>query len=97
MPMTNINMSQQQSFSMTNISNIPQNTSQLNPQQNSTNQSNMSSNNQSNQLSTFPHSAPDFNLDFLENLPAGDTNNFSAQELLNSLDSDPSFNIQDIL
>ncbi|XP_076626130.1 neurogenic protein mastermind isoform X1 [Colletes latitarsis] len=40
--------------------------------------------------------AADFSLEFLENLPAGDTSNFSAQELLNSLDSTASFNL-DIL
>lgn len=40
--------------------------------------------------------AADFSLEFLENLPAGDTSNFSAQELLNSLDSTGGFNL-DIL
>ncbi|XP_011862346.1 PREDICTED: neurogenic protein mastermind-like [Vollenhovia emeryi] len=40
--------------------------------------------------------APDFTLEFLENLPTGDTSNFSAQELLNSLDSTAGFNL-DIL
>lgn len=40
--------------------------------------------------------AADFSLEFLENLPAGDTSNFSAQELLNSLDSTAGFNL-DIL
>ncbi|XP_078051979.1 neurogenic protein mastermind isoform X3 [Augochlora pura] len=40
--------------------------------------------------------AADFSLEFLENLPTGDTSNFSAQELLNSLDSTASFNL-DIL
>lgn len=42
---------------------------------------------------TFP--ANDFSLEFLENLPA-DGANFSAQDLLNSLDHEH-FNIQDIL
>ncbi|XP_031772520.1 LOW QUALITY PROTEIN: neurogenic protein mastermind-like [Apis florea] len=40
--------------------------------------------------------AADFSLEFLENLPTGDTSNFSAQELLNSLDSTGGFNL-DIL
>nr|XP_012140842.1 PREDICTED: neurogenic protein mastermind-like isoform X2 [Megachile rotundata] len=40
--------------------------------------------------------AADFSLEFLENLPTGDTSNFSAQELLNSLDSTAGFNL-DIL
>ncbi|XP_029157319.1 neurogenic protein mastermind-like [Nylanderia fulva] len=40
--------------------------------------------------------ANDFSLEFLENLPTGDTSNFSAQELLNSLDSTAGFNL-DIL
>lgn len=40
--------------------------------------------------------AADFSLEFLENLPTGDTSSFSAQELLNSLDSTAGFNL-DIL
>lgn len=42
---------------------------------------------------------PDFSLEFLENLPTGDSSHFSAaaQELLNSLDSGTTFNLQDIL
>lgn len=39
--------------------------------------------------------ATDFSLEFLEGLPTGDTSNFSAQELLNSLDS--GFNLDNIL
>ncbi|XP_044730690.1 neurogenic protein mastermind isoform X2 [Chrysoperla carnea] len=105
---TNINMSQQQSFTMSNT-NIhqqqPQQQSNNSQQMATTNQSSNNSssssvvnatNNQNNNLSNFPQSAPDF-IDFLDNLPAGDTNNFSAQDLLNSLDSDPGFNLQDIL
>ncbi|EZA51153.1 hypothetical protein X777_10278 [Ooceraea biroi] len=41
--------------------------------------------------------AADFSLEFLENLPTGDTSNFSAQELLNSLDSTAGFNLDNIL
>lgn len=41
--------------------------------------------------------AADFSLEFLENLPTGDTSNFSAQELLNSLDSAAGFNLDNIL
>ncbi|XP_014478883.1 PREDICTED: neurogenic protein mastermind isoform X4 [Dinoponera quadriceps] len=41
-------------------------------------------------------SATDFSLEFLETLPTADTSNFSAQELLNSLDSTAAFNL-DIL
>lgn len=37
--------------------------------------------------------AADFSLEFLENLPTGDTSNFSAQELLNSLDSTAGFSL----
>lgn len=101
-------MSQQQSFTMSNT-NIhqqqPQQQSNNSQQMATTNQSSNNSssssvvnatNNQNNNLSNFPQSAPDF-IDFLDNLPAGDTNNFSAQDLLNSLDSDPGFNLQDIL
>jgi hypothetical protein len=41
---------------------------------------------------------PDFSLEFLEHLPTGDSSHFSAaaQELLNSLDSASTFNL-DIL
>ncbi|XP_032678606.1 neurogenic protein mastermind-like isoform X7 [Odontomachus brunneus] len=39
---------------------------------------------------------PDFTLEFLDTLPTGDASNFSAQELLNSLDTTASFNL-DIL
>lgn len=46
--------------------------------------------------SPINNSAPDFSLEFLDGLPTGDASNFSAQELLNSLDTDP-FNLQDIL
>lgn len=46
--------------------------------------------------SSINNSAPDFSLEFLDGLPTGDASNFSAQELLNSLDTDP-FNLQDIL
>ncbi|XP_033217557.1 neurogenic protein mastermind isoform X3 [Belonocnema kinseyi] len=38
----------------------------------------------------------DFNFDLLDNLPTGDASNFSAQELLNSLDQTAGFNL-DIL
>lgn len=38
----------------------------------------------------------DFNFDLLDNLPTGDAANFSAQELLNSLDQTAGFNL-DIL
>lgn len=41
-------------------------------------------------------SATDFSLEFLETLPTGDASNFSAQELLNSLDTTAGFNL-DIL
>ncbi|KOX71243.1 Neurogenic protein mastermind [Melipona quadrifasciata] len=41
--------------------------------------------------------AADFSLEFLENLPTGDTSNFSAQELLNSLDSTAGFNLDILL
>ncbi|XP_059608449.1 neurogenic protein mastermind isoform X2 [Phlebotomus argentipes] len=41
-------------------------------------------------------SGNDFNFEFLENLPVGDTSGFSAQDLFNSLDND-SFNLQDML
>ncbi|PBC32220.1 Neurogenic protein mastermind [Apis cerana cerana] len=41
--------------------------------------------------------AADFSLEFLENLPTGDTSNFSAQELLNSLDSTGGFNLDILL
>jgi hypothetical protein len=42
--------------------------------------------------------APDFSLEFLEHLPTGDSSHFSAaaQELLKSLDSASTFNL-DIL
>ncbi|XP_049938770.1 neurogenic protein mastermind-like [Schistocerca serialis cubense] len=40
---------------------------------------------------------PDFSLEFLEQLPSGDSSQFSAAELLNSLDAGSSFNFQDIL
>lgn len=50
----------------------------------------------SNALSNFnPQS--DFSLDFLENLPAADSSALTEQELLNSFDADPGFNLQDIL
>ena len=57
---------------------------------------NPSNNNQSSSLSNFNPQAADFNLDFLENLPT-DSGGFTEQELLNSFDSDPGFNLQDIL
>lgn len=38
----------------------------------------------------------DLGLEFLDSLPIGDASNFSAQDLLNSLDNE-NFNIQDIL
>ncbi|XP_055706322.1 neurogenic protein mastermind isoform X2 [Phlebotomus papatasi] len=41
-------------------------------------------------------SGNDFNFEFLENIPVGDSSGFSAQDLFNSLDND-SFNIQDML
>lgn len=47
-----------------------------------------------NPVSSFPGQPADFNLDFLENIQPGDSSNL---ELLNSLDSDPGFNFQDIL
>lgn len=41
------------------------------------------------QNGNFLHSfgAPDFNLDFLDNMPSTDTGSLTAQELLNSLDN----------
>lgn len=49
-------------------------------------------------VSQPPPPAPDFSLEFLEHLPTGDSSHFSAaaQELLNSLDSASTFNL-DIL
>lgn len=41
--------------------------------------------------------AADFGFDLLDNLPTGDASNFSAQELLNSLDSTAGFNLDNIL
>lgn len=51
----------------------------------------------SNMVGYNSQSTTDFNLDFLENIPGGDTSSFADQELLNSFDSDPGFNLQDIL
>jgi hypothetical protein len=49
-------------------------------------------------VSQPPPPTPDFSLEFLENLPTGDSSHFSAaaQELLNSLDTTSAFNL-DIL
>ena len=44
-----------------------------------------------------PHAAPDFSLEFLDNLTGGDAGAFTEQELLSSFDSDSGFNLQDIL
>ncbi|GAB0090178.1 Neurogenic protein mastermind [Sergentomyia squamirostris] len=41
-------------------------------------------------------SGNDFNFEFLENIPVGDTSGFSAQDLFNSFDND-TFNLQDML
>ncbi|KAK9497075.1 hypothetical protein O3M35_004454 [Rhynocoris fuscipes] len=49
--------------------------------------------NNSNNLTT----PPDFNLDFLEQLPTDNSAHFSDQDLINSLESSGNFNFQDIL
>ncbi|KAK4883013.1 hypothetical protein RN001_006332 [Aquatica leii] len=92
MSLSNMSMQQTQSLSMTNQSIQHQ---QLNNHQQLLN--NPSNNNQSNSLSNFNPQAADFNLDFLENLPTSDTSAFSEQELLNSFDNDPGFNLHDML
>lgn len=91
--MSNMNMQQTQSLSV-NSQALQQH--QLNNHQQHLMNS-PSNNNQSNSLSNFNAQAADFNLDFLENLPSADTNSFTEQELLNSFDNDPGFNLQDIL
>lgn len=84
--MPNLSMQQTQALQ---ISNQQQ---QLSAQQSL----NPSNNSQSNALSNFnPQS--DFSLDFLENLHTSDSTAFTEQELLNSFDNDPGFNLQDIL
>ncbi|KAK5649778.1 hypothetical protein RI129_000807 [Pyrocoelia pectoralis] len=92
MSLTNMSMQQSQSLSVSNQALQHQ---QLNNHQQLMN--NPSNNNQSSSLSNFNPQAADFNLDFLENLPTTDSSAFTEQELLNSFDSDPGFNLQDIL
>ncbi|XP_031333196.1 neurogenic protein mastermind-like [Photinus pyralis] len=92
MSLTNMSMQQSQSLSVS--------TQSLQHQQLGNHQqlmNNPSNNNQSSSLSNFNPQAADFNLDFLENLPTTDSSGFTEQELLNSFDSDPGFNLQDIL
>lgn len=44
----------------------------------------------SNASSGFPSQAPDFNFDnFLEDMPQNDSNNYTTQDLLNSIDLNP--------
>ncbi|KAF5294671.1 hypothetical protein FQA39_LY02803 [Lamprigera yunnana] len=90
MSLSNMSMQQSQSLTMSNQSIQHQhNHPQL--------MNNPSNNNQSNSISNFNPQAADFNLDFLENLPTTDASAFTEQELLNSFDNDPGFNLQDIL
>lgn len=93
MSMTNMSIQQTQSLSVTSQTLQQQ---QLNSHQQQLMNS-PSNNNQTNSLSNFNPQAADFNFDFLENLPTTDSAAFTEQELLNSFDNDPGFNLQDIL
>ncbi|XP_077293547.1 uncharacterized protein LOC143916364 isoform X2 [Arctopsyche grandis] len=99
--LSNINMSQNQSISLhQSNANMNGQNSQLNggqpgnPQQVSSNLINQFNSLQntpvSNASSGFPSQAPDFNFDnFLEDMPQNDSNNYTTQDLLNSIDLNP--------
>lgn len=73
----------QQTQSLTVSHTIQQSTSQQQPQQQIVNTPSPNFNQQS----------TDFSLEFLENLPSTDTGPYTDQELLNSFDTDPGFNL----
>lgn len=94
--MSNIHMSQTQNISLQSQQGPGSMGNQQGPNQQQPGANSYALQNTANATAGFP-SQSDFNLDFLENMQSGDPNNITAQELLNSLESDPGFNLQDIL
>lgn len=70
---------------------IPHQYSNSNPSVRGSMQSHVNSQQQQPLTDTSVNAADLANLDFLDNLPAGDTSNFNPQELLNSLDTQFNF------
>ncbi|XP_055694053.1 neurogenic protein mastermind isoform X2 [Lutzomyia longipalpis] len=106
MQMNTMHMSQTQSMSLQQqsvMNNFSQTTQQANAAMISSGQTQQAQQQQANTQqppqttsASISPSGNDFNFEFLENIPVGDTSGFSAQDLFNSLDND-SFNLQDML